>query len=425
MSLDQSVTPTRRAAPDELHRLLADGAVTASLQPVVDLATGRPVAYEALARGPVDTPLHTPDALFAAARAAGRLTELDAACVRAALDAGVRARLARPWTLLVNLEPDSRTRDVLPAAVPAGLPVVVELTERALLADPAAVLATVDRVRQLGWGVALDDVGVDPASLALLPLLRPDVVKLDAQVVQRAPDRSTAALFSAVAAEAERTGAVVVAEGIETREHLAAARALGAQLGQGWLFGRPTAELPDGPGEAPPRSAVRPVTAATGVPPQTPFALAAAVRPVCRSDGHLLSATSRHLERQAAALGEGAVVLTTFQRARAFRPAARRYAEIARSATFVAALGVGLEAEPAPGVRGVDLSADDPLAPEWDLVVLGPHHAVLLAARPAPDDGRLGAGPAVYEHVLSHDRSLVVAAARSLAGRVTATRADG
>ena len=82
-------------------------------------------------------------------------------------------------------------------------------------------------------------------SLAFLPLLRPDVVKLDLRLVQERPGPAIAEIMNAVNAHAERTGAVVLAEGIETEEHLVMARALGATLGQGWLFGRP------GPGAAP------------------------------------------------------------------------------------------------------------------------------------------------------------------------------
>ncbi len=72
-----------------------------------------------------------------------------------------------------------------------------------------------------------------------MPLLRPDVIKLDLRLVQRQPDAEIAEIVNAVNTQAERTGAIVLAEGIETDEHLATARALGATLGQGWLFGRP------------------------------------------------------------------------------------------------------------------------------------------------------------------------------------------
>ncbi len=61
---------------DELDQILGEGAVRAVYQPIIDLATSRTVGFEALARGPQGSELERPDRLFAAARAAGRLTEL-------------------------------------------------------------------------------------------------------------------------------------------------------------------------------------------------------------------------------------------------------------------------------------------------------------------------------------------------------------
>jgi len=241
----------------------------------------------------------------------------------------------------------------------------------------------VNRVRALGWGVALDDVGVNPVSLALIPLLRPDVVKLDASVVAHPPDAATTALVSAVAAEAERTGAVVLAEGIETQEHLAAARAAGAHLGQGWLFGRPAPEPPTWMETGTPKHGIRVDLTPTTSPARTPYALAAAARSTWRANGTMLCALCRHLEGQAAVMGDGVIVLTTFQRAAAFGPVSARYADLAAHAAFITVFGVGMGPEPAPGVKGVDLDPEDLLAPEWDLVVLGSHFSALLTARPA------------------------------------------
>ena len=94
-------------------------------------------------------------------------------------------------------------------------------------------------MRRAGWKVALDDVGADSASLALMPFLRPEVVKLDLRLVQQRPDADVAGIVAAVNAYAQRSGALVLAEGIEHDQHLQIARSLGATLGQGWLFGRP------------------------------------------------------------------------------------------------------------------------------------------------------------------------------------------
>ncbi len=220
------------------------------LQPIVDLDTGAVVAYEALARGPRGTALEMPSDLFDAARAHGLLGELAGACRRAALRGAVDAGLLAPLTLFVNVEPE--VLDAAPLAelhalaegAPGDLRVVVELTERALAARPAELLRTVERVRSLGWGVALDDVGAEAMSLALMPLLRPDVVKLDLRLVQDRPGPAVAQIMNAVNAYAEESGALVLAEGIEDEGHLRMARALGARLGQGWLFGRPAPAPP-------------------------------------------------------------------------------------------------------------------------------------------------------------------------------------
>jgi EAL domain-containing protein (putative c-di-GMP-specific phosphodiesterase class I) len=81
--------------------------------------------------------------------------------------------------------------------------------------------------------VALDDVGADPLSLAFMPLLRPDAVKLDLRLVQQRPGPAVVEIMSAVNKYAEHSGALVLAEGIESEQHLTMARALGARLGQG------------------------------------------------------------------------------------------------------------------------------------------------------------------------------------------------
>src|SRR3712207_1593397 len=124
-------------------------------------------------------------------------------------------------------------------SAPGGLRVDIEITERALATRPAELLRTVERVRSVGWGVAVDDVGAEAMSLAFMPLLRPDGIKLDLRLVQERPGPAIAEIMNAVNAHAERTGSVVLAEGIEDEAHLATARALGATLGQGWFFGRP------------------------------------------------------------------------------------------------------------------------------------------------------------------------------------------
>ena len=269
-----NMSNTTTAGPAiDFDSFLARSALRPAYQPIVDLISEEIVGFEALARWP-DLPGATPDAVFGAARANGRTTELDWACRRAALAGAIDLGLGREHTLFVNVEPDTLGTptpfDVVDtvAAAQADLRVILELTERSLARRPAELLRVVEWARQHGWGIALDDVGAEPESLALLPFLAPDVVKLDMALVRQRANPERAGIMAAVMAHSERTGAVVLAEGIETQAHLDQALALGATLGQGWLLGRP-GPLVKPPPPRVPLAWARPNPAA----PATPFAV--------------------------------------------------------------------------------------------------------------------------------------------------------
>lgn len=409
------VTPLDQA---ELERILAEEAVTPVFQPIVEIATGETVAYEALTRGPQGSRLERPDALFAAAATAGRVADLDWLCRIAAVRSALQAGLGRRHTLFLNCEPSALGRRCPERYVEtwnralAELDLVFELTERALTDRPAELSATISQSRAAGFGIALDDLGADVRSLALLPFVEPDVIKLDLSLVQRRPSTDQAAIVGAVAAEAERTGAAVLAEGIETEAHLAVARSLGATLGQGWLWGRPGPLAPSAE-RSWQRRTLRPRSEAS----LTPFEVISARRDTELATKELLLPMSHLLEQRALHIGEGAVILSAFQHAERFTPVtARRYETLARTASLCAALGVGLPEEPIPGVRGACLADDDPLAGEWSVLVVGPHFAGALVGLDLGDDG-----PDLerrFRFTTSYDRGLVIAAARTLMQRI-------
>jgi EAL domain-containing protein (putative c-di-GMP-specific phosphodiesterase class I)/DICT domain-containing protein len=403
----------------ELRRLLSTSGIRAVYQPIVDLQSLEPVAYEALARGPAGSPLESPERLFATAGASGLLPEVDAACRAAAIDGAVRSTLTDPFTLFVNVEPGSIDGSPLfevaqqERILRDRVRVVVELTELALTARPADLLAAVAWLRSRGVGVALDDVGVDRRSLALMPFIRPDVIKLDMQLVQGELSTEVAAISGAVGAEAERSGAQVLAEGIETDAHLRRATALGATLGQGWLFGRPD-DLPPAPARRAVLKARRP---ASGRTLGTPFRIVTRNRELHRASKPVLLERSMQLEAQAEELGAEAVLLSTFQEAGSFGDATReRYRRIAARAAFVGAFGAGMLDEPAPGVRGGAIDARDALRDEWSVIVLSPHFAGAFVARDLRDDGPDGSRR--FDFAMTYDRDLVTAAASSLMARV-------
>jgi diguanylate cyclase (GGDEF)-like protein/PAS domain S-box-containing protein len=128
------------------------------------------------------------------------------------------------------------------AARDAGLrldQLVFEVTEGHLVRDVDHLAQVFDYYRERGCRVALDDLGAGYSSLNMLIRLQPDFVKLDKDIVQALPDPVSSAVISAIVEITHAYGGKVLAECIETREQAIAARDLGVDLGQGWLFGRP------------------------------------------------------------------------------------------------------------------------------------------------------------------------------------------
>lgn len=394
-------------------RALLPSNLYSAYQPIVDLETRGTVGWEALARW--RDPDLSPGVVFGAAAAAGRLPELDWACRIAALEGALDLGMDEGQTLFVNVEPaafGSTMPEVAGAILRRAtteLRIVVELTERALLRDPRQVLRIVRRARDMGCGVALDDIGAEPDSLTLLPFVEPDVIKLDMSLVQR-QSGDHGRIMAAVLAHAEASGATILAEGVETAAHLGRARALGATLGQGWLFA-PAGPLTRGGGST------VPIPLTTGSPtPPTPFALVARSERLRVGPKSVLVGISHHIE----SLGNkdsDLVILGAFQTAAHFTAAtAHRFAHLARRSPLVGALGAGLGAEPARGVRGASLGSDDALIGEWVVIAVGPHYAGALIAKERHESQ--GQSDATFDFVVTHDRPIVLDAARSLVERL-------
>ena len=397
-----------------IERFSLDG-IHCHYQPVVDLERRTVVGYEALCRGPAGSPLEPPLELFAAARRAERLNETDWACRRASLRGARQAGLRPPLKLFINVEPSALGGES-PERM-AGLSedalrevdLVVEFTERAITESPAELLRSINRVRQLGAAVAIDDVGPGGAPLAIVPLVRPDVVKLDLSIVHNPTDRDSARVGAAVSAYSEAAGARVVAEGIEREEHVVSALALGATLGQGWLFGRP-GPLPE------PLPSAQVHLPIGGVPARTPAASPAALvgrrLPLRRGAEDLVRELAGQLLGQAGELGEHAVVAASV----APRPGAplllERLAPLARDAALVALVGANVELA---GAHIGLVDPGEPLAREWNLAVLGPYFAGALVARLVD-----GAPDGTCDFALTHDPEIVGDVAANLVARAVA-----
>lgn len=406
-----------------LEEVLATSDVRSLYQPIVDLESEEVVAFEALARGPEGSPLESPAALFSTARAVDRLDELDWACRAAAVRGALEAQLGTGIRLLVNVEPEvlgSRNFEFPPeladllADAMANLSVTAEFTERAIAQRPAQLLTAADVARSVGFGVAVDDVGAVPQSLALMPLLRPDVIKLDLALVQERPTIEIAALVNAVHAYVEETGATILAEGIETRAHAARAVAMGARLGQGWFFGHP-GPLPQ---TMPPPNSALPILPPAPLSTTSPFEMSQDRLQLRHGEKALLVAISRHLEHYAFSLPTPPVVVGAFQTVDRFTGStAALYDSLADHAALVAALGAGMPERPRTNVVGASLAIDDALHGEWAVCVVGAHFSAALIARELDEDRN---SQRTFEFGLTHNRELVVDATRALLARVVA-----
>jgi diguanylate cyclase (GGDEF)-like protein len=219
-------------------------------QPQVDLATGRVLGAEVLTRWQHPRRgLLGPDDFISAAENSGLMQEftihiLDRAVAECARwrEAGVTAPVS------VNLS----ARNLLDARLPAevaqiladhGLPaeqLVLEITETTMVSDIETVQEILAALRQMGVELSVDDFGTGYSSLALLQRIAVNEIKIDRSFV-RAMNTSEgdAAIVRATIELAHGLGLRVVAEGVETAEHVAALRSLGCDVAQGWYFGHP------------------------------------------------------------------------------------------------------------------------------------------------------------------------------------------
>ena len=227
----------RRAIPAEL---------VAHYQPVVALADARIVGTEALARWQHPSRGLVPPAEFIAiAEQTGLIVPLgnwmlEQACRQAARWDGLRVSVNVSGRQVAE---GSLVASVARALEDSGLPprrLQLELTETVLMDDVDGHVAVMRDLKQLGVSLALDDFGKGYSSLGYLHRFPIDRIKIDRDFVRGLPDsRADRAIVSAVLSFAGALGMEVVAEGVETQQHVDALRELGCEYVQGFFFHRP------------------------------------------------------------------------------------------------------------------------------------------------------------------------------------------
>jgi EAL domain-containing protein (putative c-di-GMP-specific phosphodiesterase class I) len=225
-----------RTVSVRIAETIAAGAFRMVFQPIIDLDTGLTVGFEALTRFDSGD---APDGVFADAVTAGLGGELEAATMSAAIRDAARLP-TRAW-LALNVSPRFLGESERMVAILAqrARPITLEITEHEVINDYGPIHAT---MAALGPDVrlAVDDAGAGVANFRHLAELRPALVKIDAGLIRAVnADVARQAVVVGLVHYAEVSGALVLAEGIETAPELEVVKRLGVTLGQGYLLGRP------------------------------------------------------------------------------------------------------------------------------------------------------------------------------------------
>jgi EAL domain-containing protein (putative c-di-GMP-specific phosphodiesterase class I) len=250
----------RHAMTSDLARSISRGDLQVAYQPIVQLATGRIAAVEALARwthptrGPID-----PAEFVRLAEENGAILALGRSVLRSAATQ-VAEWQRRPGferlALSVNLSslqiqhPDfiDETRSIIGAAGLRPDTLILEMTETAMFRDTQATIEKLEALRALGVRIAMDDFGTGYSSLAYLRRFPVDVIKVARELIGGSSDTTDSSedeeaeswVFArAIIAMASSLGLPIVAEGIETPGQLRVLRELACEWGQGYLLGRP------------------------------------------------------------------------------------------------------------------------------------------------------------------------------------------
>lgn len=230
-----------------VHDIIDQQAVHCVYQPIICLADGAIYGYEALLRGPSGSELEAPLLLFAAAESVSRLFELESIARIKAIEGFILQQL--PGRLFLNLSPmnlldpnfkSGETMKLIQRLSFDASRIVIEITEHQPVNDYRLLFDAVNHYRNMGFTVALDDLGEGNSSLRLWSEIKPNYVKLDKHFITTLTREDNRYHFVKIISElALSVGTRVIAEGIETEPVVDLLRDMGVPLGQGYFFARP------------------------------------------------------------------------------------------------------------------------------------------------------------------------------------------
>ncbi len=245
----------------QLQRIIQHRLLSARFQPIIQMHSGEILGYEGLIRGPSDSAMHSPLNLFKAAAEHNLTVTVEHLCRRIVLEQFAALKLA--GKLFLNVSPeclllrDVKHGETLDYIHELGINperVIIELTEYQPTHDYDLLREAVLHYRQMGFEIAIDDLGEGFSSLRLWSELKPEYVKIDMHFIQGIDHDPVKMQFvRSIQSIAEQSGTKVVAEGIETQAELIAIRDLGVACGQGYHIAKPHAN----PGRAIPAAVAK------------------------------------------------------------------------------------------------------------------------------------------------------------------------
>lgn len=235
----------------DLQRALTEGQFAIEYQPIVDIATSRVTAVEALVRWWRGSTFVPPEHFLGPAEDTGLIVPLSEWILRQACRE-VAAWRASSWDIGLSLNLSARqinaprfVETVKSALEESGLPpsaLTLEVIEEMLVEDAEDTIAKLSGLRALGVRLAIDDFGTGYASLALLRQLPVDMIKVDPSFVSGlGHDEALTLLTRTIVRLGHDLGLIAVAEGIERPEQLELLKEMGCTKGQGYLVARPMA----------------------------------------------------------------------------------------------------------------------------------------------------------------------------------------
>lgn len=247
-----SQTDDASALRQELIHILEHKSIQTVYQPIVSLADGAFLGYEALTRGPQHSVLRSPLRLFPAAEAEGLLYKVESLAREKAIE---RAPVNGSELLFLNLsahilsDPQfvpGKTLELLQLRGLRPEQVVFEITERYSIEDFAEVKKTLEHYRSQGYRIAIDDAGAGYSSLQAIAELHPDFIKVDRSLIQDVNTKKIKEyILETLVTFAQKLDIAIIAEGIETMDELVLLTRMGVHYGQGFLLGRPDGQAGD------------------------------------------------------------------------------------------------------------------------------------------------------------------------------------